>query len=72
MEWEVSAVEWQKRICDARRDVSGNNALESSVAEAALLLSGPDGTEIGSNVVRAHLKSKYLSSRVLLSGNMAL
>eukprot|EP00946_MAST-07B_sp_MAST-7B-sp1_P004256 g4256.t1 len=72
VEWEVSAVEWQKRICDARRDVSGNNALESSVAEAALLLSGPDGTEIGSNVVRAHLKSKYLSSRVLLSGNMAL
>ena len=52
--------------------MSGNNALESSVAEAALLLSGPDGTEIGSNVVRAHLKSKYLSSRVLLSGNMAL
>jgi hypothetical protein len=70
VEWQVSAVEWQKRICDDHRDAAGDNALESAVAEAALLHSGPDGTEIGSNVVRAHLKSKYLSSRVLLGGTL--
>lgn len=70
IEWQRSAVEWQRRICDDRRDVNGENALDAAVAEAVLFRSGPDGTEIGSNVVRAHLKTKYLASRVLLSGSL--
>ena len=72
VEWQVSAVEWQKRVCDDQRDAAGDNALESAVAEVALLHSGPDGTQIGSNVVRAHLKTKYLSSRVMLGGKLVV
>ena len=65
-------MEWQKRVCDDQRDAAGDNALESAVAEVALLHSGPDGTQIGSNVVRAHLKTKYLSSRVMLGGKLVV
>lgn len=72
VEWQRSAVEWQRRICDDKRNGSGENILDAAAAEAVLFRSGPDGTEIGSNVVRAHLKTKYLGSRVLLSGSLVV